>query len=251
MNRIVLTQPSHTAAWNTPAGHFYLIVDGYGDDSSGKARRELGEEFLANIIAERQCILQVHESCSMRGAARKYHNPDSPAFKSLLAEMRQGGGQPIYHGPELLLFVHGHGLATFLLAHGAAQKQFEKLKTQAHGKQFQFWPVVKFSAYNISTRQIRFFSPLLTNTDLTWTQIQSVNSQRVLFENASFKREPLAPTPQAAVRKFSDAVQDMRRSGVKIARREFNRLFENLVQQANDGDYGIDELDSMSQSDFH
>ena len=251
--RIVLTQPAHGRAWGVSVGEYFLIEDIGGPRGTAHARKELGDELFVSILAERQTILQVRESCSLADAAEKYHNPSSPAFKQLEARMRRGGEQPIYRGPELLLYIHGRNtLATFLLAHGAAQKQFEKLKSNRNKMHLEFWPVVKFSSGNISTGNIRFYTPLLNFTDLRWDKYHSQNQARVLFENASFKAEPYLPsTLKAAVDQFNQAVASFSRVGVKFDRRPIDRQLNNLINEANDGDHFIDEFDGFSMSDHH
>lgn len=240
--RIVLTQPSHTTAWGIPSGRFVLV-------SNESTRTDLGEEFLASLIASRQTILQVQTSCSMKDAAEKYHNPDSPGFKQLLRRMTKGEGeQPIYHGPELLLYLHGPDkLATFLLAIKDSQRLLNALLARA-GTNFNTLHATKFGVKKLSNRSYAFNLPTLKQTDLNWTNRHLVNSERREFEAATFKSESCGYQPiRAAVNQFKQAVT---RAGGKVSR-NFDRVFENLIAQANDGDYGIDEFDSMSQSDFH
>lgn len=241
--RIVLTQSSHVAAWGTPAGRFYLITN-------ESTRKEVGEEFLASIIASRETILQVRESCSMNDAAEKYHNPHSPGFKQLLRRMGQGGEQPIYHGPELLLYLHGHDrLATFLLAIKDGQHQLHLLKNRHKTDSFSRFPATRFGVKKLSNRQYAFNLPTLKPTELNWTNRLSVDPERRVFEAASNKLEtyPLPLPIRTAVAQFNRAVNQLGRVGFKFDRRKL----ENMIQQANDGDYGIEEFDSMSQSDFH
>jgi hypothetical protein len=226
-------------AWRVDAGTYVLI--------NGGTRQTLGPTILASLVARRETILQVTASYSMDDAAEKYHNPKSPAFKRLLAKYRRDhGGQPIYHGTELLLYVHGPDiLASFLMATVESQRQLERLQYA-----FKQEPATGFNATRFKVKTLatvgRFYVPTLAQSDLTWTNRHWADDERRLFEAASKQPEPVKPlaTITKAVDQFKRA---LRSAGGKVSR-DFDRAFENLIAQANDGDY---ELDDFAQSDFH
>jgi hypothetical protein len=238
--RIVLTQRGHMDAWRVDAGTYVLI--------NGGTRQTLGPTILASLVARRETILQVTASYSMDDAAEKYHNPNSPSFKRLLNKYRRDhGGPPIYHGTELLLYVHGPDiLASFLLATVESKRELERLQYA-----FKQEPAAAFNATRFKVKTLgavgRFYIPTMAQSDLTWTNRNCANDERRLFEAASRQPEPFkVPAPiTEAVDQFKRAVK---KAGGRVSR-EFDRVFNNLIQQANDGDYELDDI--IPLHDFH
>jgi hypothetical protein len=210
--RLLLSQHGHQRDWpGTVAGRFISIKD--------RKVTDLGSVLVASIIANRQTILRVEEHYSLGDAAESYHSRNSPGYKRL---SRLRGGK-VYEGPELLLYIHGHDmLVTYLLTHKSAQDNFSRFKSiNGHSRY-----VTTLKVEEAGHKRKEWFVPRFLISEFALPLFHTEIGEFTRPDNL------LAPMSEA----IDNAVAQLGRFGMAINR----RAFEDLIQQANDGDYECD-----------
>lgn len=222
MNRILLRQPGHKHNRVAREGQFTII-----EPSPAVAREAmLGDAFKANILAERPCIMCLRELYKpLSKPMGKYHDSNSHAYRALA----RSGANLVIEGPELLLYLHDvKKLATYFLPSYAGKKALvdyrQRLAQTARDLMTLAHNVIQFTS-SMPTRT-QWWAPKLTATDFTW------NAYRPFDEEIARFLQPAngSPVVNSLQKKF-------------LSQRRINQSIRNMIEQANDGDYLLDEGD--------
>jgi hypothetical protein len=218
-----LAQFFHTNAHGIPAGRWISAV------GSSTEFTDLGPDLEINVLARRAKAIRVH---ARGGALEKlievHYDPKTLEYEQI-AQKASVVDAHCMEGPELLLWVHGHGLMTYFCANKTSKNAVAPYLcggTLADPKMRA--KVFGLTSHVMENRNFRFWLPRLKPTDFAWLKADDYEEESRCFR---LECKPIFPKPAK--------LNNLKEQFNALTKR-FTKSFEDLIQQANDGDYGIE-----------
>lgn len=211
-----LTQDFHRIEYGMKPGRWFL----YGPEQD--QRRDIGERLVTNWIAIRVKAIEVSErGCNNSRPKRLSYDPASLVYRDI--ERRSADNSYCMEGYEHLIYIHGHGLATYFISSRTGKAAWNKMERRHIRHCVEM--TAQLNRPTSTAHTFTWYSPVFDRTEFTWQDYEKYRKEIDEFCSAKAE-EPLRTLMQG------NTLVDPKLGNLTARiHRELQEMFDELREQ--------------------